>query len=82
MSYPQKPPTSKRDLMNRILSYDFDGDIRTLAPGASIVRRSPSVLELYFPETNKTFILSIHIPREEKPDEWAVPTTRRAKRKQ
>jgi hypothetical protein len=85
MPYLQKPPATKRELLNRLLSADFNGDLRTLGKGARVSRVGPSVLEVRFDNIGRTFLLSAHIPREEgsKDDgmEFAVPlpqpTTRR-----
>lgn len=89
MPYVQKPPVTKRDLMNRMLSHDFDGDLRNLGEGARISRVSGNTLELRFDNIDRTFLLSVHIPREEKVgkqpvDDFAapLPTTRRAGKSQ
>jgi hypothetical protein len=65
-NYQQKPPQSKRELLNRMLSYDFDGDLRKLGPSAQISRVNANTLELRFPATDQTYLLSVHIPRGEK----------------
>lgn len=81
--YMQKPPVSKRELLNRLLSDDFDGDFRNLGPGAKVERISASALEIRF--NDRKFILSAHIPRADEPDDFAVPlppSTRRAGRRQ
>lgn len=85
MPYVQKAPASKRELINRLLARDFDGDLRKLGKGARISRVNASTVELRFDNIGRTFLLSAHIPREPEtadPEmEFAVPlpqpTTRR-----
>lgn len=58
-------PKTKEQLLDRMLSYDFDGDIRHLGvEPASIVRVSPNTLRLSFPDSGVTFELEVHRPRE------------------
>lgn len=90
--YVQRPPVSKRDLVNRLLSHDFDGDLRNLGKGARISRVSPSVIEIRFDDIDRTFLLSAHVPRGAKSDangyqqdDFAVvlpPSTRKRGRNQ
>lgn len=62
----KRDPRSKEELLDRMLSYDFDGDIRHLgAQPASIIRQGPNRLLLAFPDSGKTFELEVHIPRGE-----------------
>lgn len=77
MDYVPNPPASKRELLNRLTSIDFDGDLRHLGKGAQVSRVKPNMLELRFAETDQTFLLSVHIPRERKKTKRAKPTTRR-----
>lgn len=64
MPYVQRPPVSKRELINRLLSHDFDGDLRHLGAGARISRVNPHTIELRFDDIDRTFLLSAHIPRD------------------
>jgi hypothetical protein len=58
-------PKTKEQLLDRMLSFDFDGDIRHLGvEPASIVRVSPNTLRLTFPDSGVTFELEVHRPRE------------------
>lgn len=61
----KRDPRTKEELLDRMLSYDFDGDIRHLGvEPASIVRVSPNTLRLSFPESGTVFELEVHRPRE------------------
>jgi hypothetical protein len=58
-------PRTKEQLLDRMMSFDFDGDIRHLGvEPASIVRVSPNTLRLTFPDSGVTYELSVHRPRE------------------
>lgn len=58
-------PKTKEQLLDRMMSFDFDGDIRHLGvEPASIVRVSPNTLRLTFPDSGVTYELSVHRPRE------------------
>lgn len=89
----KRDPRSKEELLDRMLSYDFDGDIRHLgAQPASIVRQGPNRLLLAFPDSGKTFELEVHIPRDaerrsfatqaEPQEEWAAETPAPTRRRQ
>lgn len=86
MPYVQKPPASKRELINRILSHDFDGDLRHLGEGARISRVDAQTIEVRFDDIDRTFLLSAHIPREPGAEDFSAPmpppTTRKPGRKQ
>lgn len=77
--YVQPPPVSKREVVNRLLANDFKGDLRQLGKGAQISRVSPNTIEVRFDDIDRTYLLSVHIPRDgtQPPangdDEWAVP---------
>jgi len=70
MSYVQRPPMSKKELLNRLLSSDFKG-VQSLAPDVQIIREGPSSLKLRFDGIDRTYILTAHIPRKE--EEWEAP---------
>lgn len=65
MALRNKDPKTKEQLLDRMLSFDFDGDIRHLgAETATIVRTGANRLELTFPASGVTFELEVHRPRE------------------
>lgn len=65
MARSKRDPRTKEELLNRMLSYDFTGDIRDLGEQpASIVRESPNSLLLTFPASGVTFELVVRRPRE------------------
>lgn len=65
MARVKRDPKTKEQLLDRMLSYDFDGDIRHLGEEpATIVRQGPNSLLLTFPASGVTFELSVHRPRE------------------
>lgn len=73
-----RTPRTKEELVNKLLSFDFDGDIRHLGDNASIVRVKPHIVRLTFPDTGGVFDLTVHIPRAEhqlakrnaEPEDW------------
>lgn len=61
-----RDPRSKEELLDRMMSFDFDGDIRHLgSEPARITRLSPNRIALTFPASDRTYELSVHIPRTE-----------------
>lgn len=62
-----KAPRSKSEFMNRILSYDFTGDLREMFPGGVNLTRMASNMLLLTAKDNPEirFLLSVHIPRTE-----------------
>lgn len=65
MARPKRDPKTKEDILNRMLSYDFDGDIRHLGEEpAQITRTGPHTLRLTFPASGRVFDVSVHRPRE------------------
>lgn len=81
-----RDPRTKEELLDRMLSYDFDGDIRHLgAEEASLVRTAPNKLLLSFPKSGRIYELVARLPRTENhprpaeersfassPDDWTV----------
>lgn len=62
---PKRDPKTKEQLLDRMLSYDFNGDIRQLgAEPARIERIGANALRLTFPDTDTVFDLTVHRPRE------------------
>lgn len=60
-----RDPRTKEELLDRMLSFDFNGDIRHLGrEPASVVRLGANRLKLAFPDSGRAFELSVHIPRE------------------
>lgn len=65
MARVKRDPKTKEQLLDRMLSYDFDGDIRHLGEDtATIVRTGANTLLLSFPASGITFELEVHRPRE------------------
>jgi hypothetical protein len=65
MARMKRDPRTKEEFLDRILRFDFDGDVRNIgAQPATIVRTGANSLQLTFPETGTTFELSVHRPRE------------------
>jgi hypothetical protein len=65
MARVKRDPKTKEQLLDRMLSFDFDGDIRHLGEDtASIVRTGANTLLLTFPTSGITFELEVHRPRE------------------
>lgn len=65
MARAKRDPRTKEEFLDRILRFDFDGDVRNIgAEPATIVRTGANSLLLTFPATGTTFELSIHRPRE------------------
>jgi hypothetical protein len=65
MARAKRDPRTKEEFLDRILRFDFDGDIRNIgAEPATIVRTGANALLLTFPESGVTFELSVHRPRE------------------
>lgn len=61
----KRDPKTKEDILNRMLSYDFDGDIRHLGEEpAQITRTGAHTLRLTFPASGRVFDVSVHRPRE------------------
>jgi hypothetical protein len=59
-----RDPRTKEDLLNRMLSRDFNGDL-THGGKAILQRMKGHVVRLFFPDTGKKFDLTIHKPRPE-----------------
>lgn len=60
-------PRTKEEFLDRLLRYDFDGDIRSIgAEPASLVRTGPNSLEISFPKSGKTYELTVHRPRSDR----------------
>lgn len=62
----KRDPRTKEEFLDRMLRYDFDGDIRQVgAQPASVVRIGANALRLTFPDSGVVFDLTVHRPREE-----------------
>lgn len=60
-----RDPRTKEEFLDRMLSFDFDGDIRHLGvEPATIQRMGPNALRLKFPDSDQVFDLTVHKPRE------------------
>lgn len=77
-----KDPRTKEELLNKLLSYDFNGDVRTLGEGTQIKRVDPQTLHVTFPKIGRTYEIAVRIPREASEDEvtWDVAPTAKPKR--
>lgn len=63
-----RDPRTKEELLDRMLAYDFDGDIRHLgAEPASIIRTAANKLELVFPKSGRVYELVARLPRTRNP---------------
>lgn len=60
-----RSPRTKSELLDRMLSYSFTGDFRTLSPTgtATIKRTRPNALAVDFPDTDAHFELVVRKPR-------------------
>lgn len=57
-------PKTKEQFVDRILSYDFDGDFTSLGVyRAQLVRLSPNKFALTFPATGQLYELTVKKPR-------------------
>lgn len=71
-------PRTKSDFLNRMMSFDFDGDIRHIgAENATITRIRANAIKLVFPTTGKEFELVVRMPRGPKPIKAAAKTPAR-----
>lgn len=70
MALRTRDPRTKEELLDRMLSFDFDGDIRHLGAEPALIKRAgANRLTLTFPNTGRTYELSVHIPRDERAGE-------------
>lgn len=61
----KRDPRTKEEFLDRMLSFDFDGDIRHLGVEAATIQRlGPNALRLKFPDSDQVFDLTVHKPRE------------------
>lgn len=61
----QRDPRTKRELVDRLTSMTFNGDLRTLgARGADVLRSSPQSITLQFKDSGQLFELRIRKPNE------------------
>ena len=62
-----KDPTTKYDLIDKMMSRDFDGDIASLAVDRKLryERTRPNVLKLEFGHSGRTFEIVVRKPRTE-----------------
>jgi len=62
-----KDPTTKYDLLDKMMSRDFDGDIASLAVDRKLryERTRPNVLKLEFGHSGRTFEIVVRKPRTE-----------------
>lgn len=60
-----REPKTKSDVLDRMLSIDFDGDLRRLGEGVRLQRVAPNKVSMVFPETGIHFLLVVQRPRNE-----------------
>lgn len=59
----QRDPRTKRELVDRLMSYDFGGDFRNLgALGVDVLRKADNKVTLRFKESGQEFELTIRKP--------------------
>jgi hypothetical protein len=64
MAISRPDPKTKREVVDRLLSFDFDGDIRSIGrEPATLKRTSEQSFAIHFPDSDRTYELSVHIPR-------------------
>lgn len=57
-------PRTKEQLLNRLLSYDFDGDLANIGESrAAITRTAANRVDIRFPTTGQHFALIVRKPR-------------------
>lgn len=57
-------PRTKEQLLNRLLSYDFDGDLANIGETrAAITRTAANRVDIRFPATGQHFALIVRKPR-------------------
>lgn len=63
-TFARRDPRTKEELLDRMLSFDFDGDIRHLgSEPATIVRTARNRIMLKFPSSDREFEFVVRIPR-------------------
>lgn len=59
-------PKTKQDLVNRLTSIDFSGDLRDLGEDARVTREAKNAIKVTFPKIGREYVLSVHLPRGER----------------
>lgn len=72
-------PKTKARLLDRILSIDFDGDLRHLGPDVRVDRIKPNRVKIHFGQSGVDYFLTIQRPRPDKPA--AKPAAKKAAKK-
>lgn len=73
-----REPKTKSDVLDRMLSIDFDGDLRRLGEGVRLQRVAPNKVSMIFPETGIHFLLVVQRPRNENAPKKTAATQRGA----
>lgn len=61
-----RDPRTKEEVLDRMLAYDFNGDVRDIgAETARLVRTAANKLLLHFPVSGRTYELTVRLPRKE-----------------
>src|SRR5215475_1232202 len=58
-----KDPTTKADILDRLLRMDFKGNLGDLGQEVRIERLADHVVRLTFPQNGKAFDLTVHMDR-------------------
>lgn len=70
----QHDPKSKAEFLNRILSFDFSGDIREIGTErAMLTRLRGNALKVTFPASRKEFEIVVRMPRKDMPRKDKAP---------
>lgn len=63
--YSKHDPKTKREVVDRLLSYDFEGDIRQIGETpAKLERTGAQSFRVTFPESGRTYEFLVRIPRD------------------
>lgn len=72
-----REPRTKEDVLNRMTSMDFDGNLKNLGENVQLKRIKRHVLQIFFGNSGQAFNLTVHKPRPDKPraKKAAAPAT-------
>lgn len=71
----ERDPKTKEELLDRMARIDYSGDLRDLAANRNLMlkRTKKHVLEMIFPTSGSTFLLTVRKPRPIKAKTTAKP---------
>lgn len=65
-TFQRRDPRTKGEVVDRLLSFDFQGDLRDIGGAhATIERTGPQSFLLRFPETGRAYEFVVRLPRDE-----------------